>query len=655
MRQALDKISTKILRIIPFVLSLVTPLLFLPVTADYFAFNKYFFIAVIGSVSLIAWCIRNLTRGKLHFTTSPALLPLIVLVIANIISSVWVSPTQHVSLFGQTSLFFFLAIIFITVTSSQKNHFTIISSIYGLIISASLLSLFTVLHYFGLVEKVFSTQILTDRFFNPTGSILPAISFTLPILIATVIFTTGIKNWITKSALFASVLLMIIGTIINFSLILPKNGTPVISILPILAGWSIAVDTFKTWQTALFGTGPETFFTAFTRLRPAYLNLNANLWSIRFSESSNFIFTLITTTGIIGTLSFILSFLRPLSVSWKNKTNVEEKNSLNFLLMALAIVILSFIVIPTGIVSLVLGIVLLICITIFQKIQGLKSVKDVTFSLSSNTSTPSYHDLPETSRTTVSTSFLPWVVTIISVALLTTFWFFGSKMYMASVVYKQATSLVQSDPYSSYLKFQKAAALDTFNPYYPQKISQIYLSIADAYLTKKDATEEEKKAGADFAQRALDAGKLSAKLDPLNVTTWENLFSIYRSLIPYAQGSSDMAFSHALQAASLDPTNPAIYLQLGTLFYNLGDAEQAIKFIDRAAELKQNWDLPYFNLSSIYKAKKDYAKALQYAKAGLQFTDPKGESITAVQEEIKALEKLAPTPTPAATQSATTK
>lgn len=651
MRQALDKISTKILRIIPFVISVITPLLFLPITADHFAFNKYFFIAIIGTVSLIAWCIRNLTRGKLHFTTSPALVPLIVLVIANIISSVWISPTKHVSLFGQTSLFFFLAIIFITVTSSQKNRFTIISSIYGLVISASLLSLFTLLHYFGILGNIFSSTLLTDRFFNPTGSILPAISFTLPILLATIVFTIGIKNWIIKSTLFASVLLMIIGTIINISLILPQNGAPVLSILPIKAGWSIAVDTFKAWQTALFGTGPETYFTAFTRLRPVYLNLNTNIWTVRFSESSNFIFTLITTTGVIGTLAFIFSFLRPLAVSWKNKTNNEEKGSLNFLLTALAMIILSFIAIPTGIVSLVLGIILLICITIFQKIQGLKSVKDVTFSLSSNTSTPSYHDLPETSRTTISTSFLPWLVTIISVALLTTFWFFGSKMYLASTVYKKAISLVQADPYSSYLNFQKAASIDTYNPYYPQKVSQIYLSIANAYLSKEDATEEDKKNGADFAQRALDAGKQSAKLDPLNVTAWENLFSIYRALIPYADGSVDMAYSHAIQAATLDPTNPAIYLQIGTLFYNLGDADQAIKFIDRSSELKQNWDLPYFNLASIYKAKKDYARALQYAKAGLQYTDPKGENITAVQEEIKSLEKLVPAP--AATQSGT--
>lgn len=651
MRHTLDKISTQILRVVPFVLSLLVPLFFLPFTADYFAFNKFFFIAVIGTISLAAWCLRNLTRGKLHFTTSPALLPLIILVLANIVSSIWLSPTQHVSLFGQTSLFFFLTIIFIAVTSSQKNRFTINSGIYGLIISGSLLSLFTLLHHFGITGKIFSSEVVNNRLLNPTGGILPAISYTLPILIATTIYTTGIKNWIIKSALFASVLLMIAGTIVNINLILPQNGQPVVSILPVRAGWSIAVDTFKTWRTALLGTGPETYFTAFTRLRPAYLNLDKNLWNNRFSESSNFIFTLITTTGLIGALAFLFSFLRPMIVSLKNKIKIEEKNSFNFLLLALSAVIVSFFVIPTGIVSLTLGFVLLICLTTQLKLENFKSVKDITFSLSADASTSSdYHDLSETAIISVSTSFLPWLVTFLSVAILASYWFFAGKMYLASVSFKQAANIIQTDLYGAYLKFQKASELDTFNPYYPQNLSQIYLSIANTNLAKKDPTDQEKQNGVDFAQRAIDAGKISAQLNPVNVTAWENLFSVYRTLIPYAQGSADLAISHALQAASVDPTNPAIYLQLGILFYNLGDTDQAIKFIDRSNELKQNWDLPYFNLSGIYKAKKEYSKALRYAQTGLQYTDPKSTDLPTIQEEIKSLQKLVP---PTATPSAT--
>lgn len=653
MRQTLDKISTKILRVVPFLLALITPLFFLPITVDYFSFNKYFFIAIIGTVSLVAWCIRNLTRGKLHFTISPALLPLVILVIANIVSSIWLSPTKHVSLFGQTSLFFFLAIIFITVTSSQKNRFTVVSGVYGLIVSASMLSLFTLFHYFGIIGKVFSSELLTNHFFNPTGNILSAITFTIPILVATTIFTTGIKNWTLKSALFASVLLMIIGTIINISFILPQNGQPVFFLLPMRAGWSIAVDTMKTWQTALFGTGPETFFSAFTRLRPVYLNLDENIWSMRFSESSSFFFTLVTTTGIIGSLAFVLSFLRPFLTSFRNRKNIEEKTLYSFISTSLVVVIVSFFVVPTGIVSLTTAIILITCLTVLQKLENQKLVKDINISLSADSpDSPVYTDLPENMGSRVTASFLPWFVIFISVAILSSYWFFAGKMYLASVSYKQATELIESNPYESYLKYQKAAELDVYNPYYPQRLSQVFLSIANAYLTKTDATEDDKKSGTDFAQRAIDAGKISARLDPLNVSTWENLYNIYRGLIPYAQGSVDMAVSHGLQAASIDPTNPAIYLQLGTLFYNLGDADQAIKFIDRSVGLKQNWNLPYLSLSSIYKAQKQYAKALQYAQLGLQYTDPKSEEdLTTIKEEIKSLEKLSPA-TPA-TQSAT--
>lgn len=652
MHQTLDKISTKILRTIPFVLSFLVPLFFLPLTTDYFAFNKYFLVAVLGSISLIAWCVRNLVRGKMQFTSSPALLPLIILVIANIVSSVWLSPTKHVSLFGQTSLFFFLAIIFITTTSSQKNRFIVGSTITGLIASASFLSLFTLLHYFGLTAKITAISTFTSKYFNPTGSILPAISFVIPILVATVFYTTTVKNWTKRSFLFASVLLMIIGTIINISLILPQNGTPTISILPFAAGWSIAVDTMKTWQTALLGTGPETYFTAFTRLRPAYLNLTNNIWNLRFSESSNFIFTLITTTGLLGSLAFVFTFLRPLFTTLKNKDRFEEKSSVNFLLIALIITCLSYIAIPTGIVSLVLGFVLLIALTVEFKLNSLKDTKDVNLSLAATNTpaAPEYRDLPQS--TTVSTSFIPWFILICSLGLLSVYWVFAGKMYAASMSYNQATNVLQMDAYSAFLSYQKAAELDPYNPYYQQKLSQIYLTVSKAYLTKKDATTEEKTAGTDFAQRALDAGKKAALLDPFNVTSWENLFTTYRDLISYADGAANMALSHGLQAASLDPTNPTLYLQIGTLLYNLGDTDQAITYINRASELKQNWNLPYLNLSSIYEIKKDYTRALQYAKAALQYTAADSTDLNTIQEEVNSLQKLVPN-TQSATSSAT--
>lgn len=657
MLQALDKISTKFLRLVPFVLGFLVPLFFLPTTVDYFALNKYYLIVVIGTLSLLAWCVRSLVRGKLSFTASPALLPLVILVIANIVSSVWLSSTPHNSLFGQTSLFFFMLIIFVTVTSSQKNHQTINLALYGLISSATILSIFTLLHYFDLVSKIIPATSLSSRYFNPTGSVLPALTFTLPILVATIVYTIGIKNRILQSLLFCSILLMIAGSVLNVSLVLPQNGTLGIYILPFSAGWSIAIDVLKSWKSALLGTGPETYFSAFTRLRPAYLNLDKNIWNIRFSESSNYIFTLLTTTGLIGTLAFLFSFLSPLVSVFKQKSHIEEKNSFNFIVSALIAVIISFFAVPVGVVSLALALVLLILLTIELKLNNSKFTKDISYSLAADTvSTSIYHDLPNSVTRSVSSSFLPWIVTFISVALLSGFWFFASQMYLGSVYYKNAAALTKAEPYQSFLMYQKAAQTDTYNTYYQQRMSQIYLAVSVAYLSKDNATADEKTNGTNFAQNALDAGKLAAKVDPLNVTAWENLFTIYKTLIPYAEGSSDLALSHGLQAISLDPTDSSLYLQLGTLIYNLGDADNSIKYIERASELKQDWNIPYINLSTIYKTNKDYSKALQYAQVGLQYTDLKSTDLSIIQEEIKALQKLAPAAatTPTATSSATT-
>ena len=128
----------------------------------------------------------------------------------------------HISLFGQTALFSSLTIIFITVTSSQKNRLAIKSAVIGLIGSATILSLFTLSHYFGLTKLLFpDSDTFANRFFNLTGSLLPALTFTFPILIATITYALQIKKWLQKSVVFVCALLMIAASVVNLSLILP--------------------------------------------------------------------------------------------------------------------------------------------------------------------------------------------------------------------------------------------------------------------------------------------------------------------------------------------------------------------------------------------------------------------------------------------------
>jgi hypothetical protein len=652
MLKFLDKFSTFLLRYIPFLLAFLTPLFFLPITADPFTFNKFYLVTFLASLSLLSWCVRSLVRGKLSFTASPSLLPLLILVAAHLVSSLWLSPIQHVSLFGQSAFFISLLIIFITTTSSQKNRALIDSVIFGLVLSTSLLSLTTILHHFDLLNQLISLDLLDNKFFSPAGGILVSFIYTLPVLIATMGFLIVTKNWLQKSLLFASVIIMIVASLINLTLVLPQGGQPVLFLLPYRASWSIAVDIFKNWQTALFGTGPDTYLSVFTRLKPGFLNVDDTLWSLRFPESGSFFLTLITTIGLVGSLSFVVSFLKPISLSLKHRAAQMSNPSFVFLSLSLITSLVAFILTPASIALLVFGVLALITITVEFKLMGLKAVKDVSLSLSAKNETESfYQNLPDTAKASPYVFILPWVTTLLSLVLLIMYWIYAVPAYSASMQIKQAGDIIGTNPVGAYLKELEAARLDPFNSTYPMLLSQFFDNAAISLLNKKDATADEKTSATEYMQRAIDYGKKAATLNPYNVIVWENLATIYQSFIGVADGAQNFAVSHFAQAISLDPTNPELRLKLGVLFFNLGDVDQSIKLVGQAIELKQNWSLPYYNMGLIYRSKEDNARALQYLKAGLQYAEPDSEDYTKFQEEISALEKLAPAAeaTPSAT------
>lgn len=643
MRQGLDKFSTQILRYVPFLLSFFTPIFFLPFTTDIFVFNKFYLVSFLATISLIAFCLRSLVRGKISLTMSPSFFPVLILALANLVSSIWISPAKHNSLFGQTTLFFSLAIIFITATSSQKNRVVINTVIYGLISSAVFLSLVTILHRFDLLSSYISSDLLTSQHFNLTGGVLPALVFTLPIILASIAFLILDKSWLTKSLLFTAVLFMIVASLVNLTLIFPQNGQQYLFLLPYQVSWSIAVDVFKNWQTALLGSGPETYLTAFTRLRPSYLNYNPALWELRFPESSSFFLTLITTTGVIGAVSFLLSFAKPLSVSLKHRQANLENPSLIFLTVSLLVTLISFVIVPAGIVTIVLAFVLSIALTIELKLLGVKETNDFSYTISAKSEPHGlYQEISDSEKITPASLVLPWVTTLLSAVLLVVYWLYAIPTYKASISAMEAQRLIETNPVGAYSKELEATKLNPYNSGYKIALSQFFKSAALTLLNKPKPTADETKNATEYMQRSIDYGKQAALLDPYNVMVWENLSDIYQSFIGYADNAQNFAVSHLVQAITLDPTNPKLRLKLGILFYNLGDSDQAIKIISQAIELKQNWEIPYYNISLIYKSKKDFPRALQYLRVGLQYADQNSENYLKVQEEIKALEKLVP-------------
>jgi tetratricopeptide (TPR) repeat protein len=635
MRNTINKVSLFLLHNIPSFIFLAIPLFFLTNTIDYFAFNKFYLLNLVASFSLIFWCLQNITNRRISLTLSPGLSALLLLVVVHIFSALFMSPTKALSLTGMTTLFSSLFIIYFTITSTSPSLKTISRQIYVLLFSILILSLFTVLHFFGLSKFLLLTELLDSPHFNFTGGVFAGVSFTIPILFASLVyiyFTSEIK---TKIALFLVSGIMITATIVNISLMLPKNGVSPISQLPIGASWSIALDIFKYPGTALIGTGPETYLATFTRLRPSSLNNNSQIWNTRFSESGSLFLTLVTTTGLLGGLSFIFFFLKNITQSLRFFKNVDTENKplFAFLISALFGYLILFIVSPGGLVSIIIACTLLGVMTQLLKKENYSKIKTLNFNITSD----------ESSNNALS-NFLPILTLILSIFLLVTYWSFGIRFYGASVALKQARVKIETDLTGSFLKQQQAQKLNPYDASYSIVISQTYQQVALFYLQKEKPTEQDKQNAIDTMQRAIDAGRIAAKTDPFNVLVWENLSNIYQSFIGSADGATDLAISHLSQAIAVDSTNPKLRLQMGILFYNLGDKEQALKLINQSIDLKPNWEVPYVNLYSIYSVDKDYTRAESNLKQAIALINPSSPDYEKLQIELNKLsERVSPT------------
>lgn len=650
MRQSIDKIATFVLRFIPAFLAIAIPLFFLTTTPDYFSFNKQYLLFAVASISLTAYIFRVLARGKIHLTLSPSLLPVILLIIAYVVPSIWMHQNPRAALFGPTAMIISLAIIFITTTSTQKNSQLINSTIIGLIFSATILSIVAILQNFGLLANIFSYEILKNPFFTLSGNPFYSLTFIIPITIATLTYTFYSRNWVIKPILFSLSIIMLIGIFLSAKLLLPQNGNPGLAILPLSTGWSIAVDSFKLPKTAIFGYGPDNFANAFSRLKPASLNLNKDFWSIRFNNSTTEALTVLTITGILGLLSFATFLLNPISVIIKKIKDYSDPETV--FISALAIIsALLFFVLPNNVLNYTLLFVSTILLTVKLKLSNNKKIKDVHVGITANEleSGGLYSDISSSTKQ-IQLPVLPWILTGMSAVLLAVFWTGSINIYKAANAISVAGKNIKDNPQLSYEKQLEAAKLDPYNPYYKINLSQTYLAIANNLLSKEDATDEQKKQAIDYANLAINESKGAAELDPQNVQVWENFANIARQLaVLNVQGSIDWTLATYGQAISVDPTNPSLRVQLGTFYYLLGDYDTAAKILDQALELKPDWNVSYFNQSEVYKAKKDYTRALAFMKEGLKYTDQNSEDIAKINEEIKALEKLAPAP--AATNS----
>lgn len=611
------KIADNIFKfLVPFLLFL-TPLFFLTFTPDFFGFNKMYLVFVSSLIILGVFFARNIVNQKAVYHATPLDLPIFLFLLAILLSTFAVSSNRWLPLWNRTGIILSLTLLYFALTQIKTANLRL--WLQALFASSFILSWIAVFSYMQFLGKILPWEFVKSQLFNPTGSLISFVAFQAILLPGIIYFGLKTNQFLNKLLYFLVAALALISSIMVASLMLPGKQNALI-LLPYSTGWWIAVEIFKNAKSAFLGVGPESFLSAFTQYKPAAFN-TGDLWTLRFTSSSNEVLHILTTLGVIGLATFIYLIVRTGKILLKN----VKKDDFNFALkLSLFVCVLSFILIPANFLSLFLFYILIILIA--RQISSQKEIE------SGN----------------IVKIFSGLVIILMLVVL-----YFAVRVYRGEVAFAQALLFAnQNKGLETYNKETDAIRLNPFQEKYRTSFSQVNLALANSLAGKENLSDQDRQNITQLISQSIDEAKAAAAMDPTNVTYWENLASIYRTLINFANGSDQWAIASYAQAINLDPANPSLRVDLGGLFYGLGDYDSAIDQFRRAIDLKTDLANAYYNLSWAYRQKQDPAMAYQAMQQVLSLIPQDTEDFIKATQELEQLRVLLPETAQTATAAA---
>jgi len=279
--------------------------------------------------------------------------------------------------------YFFAILGFYLIINIVKDKNSLLFLMSSLVIGGILLSVSAILSFFKIY--ILSLPGTHTQAFTPLGSSLEQEIYFIAVFAVTFYYvyrlikskTSGSEGAklsqqeLTKAISFGVASLIILMGIIVTTYSLFKLDKPML--LPAEAGFQISLseislDSGRIAQGFLLGSGFGTYAVDFSRWKQITFNQNQDIWNLTFSQSSNFIFELLTTTGVLGLCAYIfllIRVLRELKIGPQNK-----------MLISVIVMFLISLLLPLGFTSQALFFILL---GLFAANQGLISKAESRF------------------------------------------------------------------------------------------------------------------------------------------------------------------------------------------------------------------------------------------------------------------------------------
>lgn len=719
MKESFVKLAQSLILTLAVAAAIVSPLLFLPTTTEFFEFNKYNAYILITIIGFVIWAIKMVIEKRTVFTRTPLDIPIVVfggVLLFSALSSI----DQFVSINGGNGKvwpaflpFIVLALFYFLVSSNLKSRKQINLIIWALVGATAIASLFAISSYFGaflpfdfaqirsfntvgVINKLALLQVLilpiaiswaiyekdqATRIIATACTLIMAFSFVLinflpaylGLAVAIVFLGVGtLKVKLTKTqqghaAILAVVFVLFLvirfvpqvakGTLYQW--IIKKDAgvteaqqidTPKERIIPGQAAWDISAQSIG--KRPLFGTGVGTYPYVYTQLKPREINATDD-WSVRFANSSSEFTEIVATTGILGTLAFLLLLVAVLRLVWT--LVFKSQNTIVYLPLAssaLGFIVLTFIATSSFAITSVFFLVLA-CLAILAKAYNEDHVFDVTVELATlknrfswlQIGTPGSDPLIKTEATAkgAKSQLLPAIFALAVVALSLLIANQQTNAYRAEYFFRQSLLASRSNDGNRVVQFeQKALQINPAIDTYHRALSQTALNAAINLSQQKNLSDEQKQLLGQLAQVAIDQGKAASgyQILPLrlpgisapSVANWETLSSAYQALIGSVQGADTHAANTLAQAVALDPQNPILHTRLGNLYERLGNIDLAQRKYEDAKIVKNDYGPAYYSLANILISKKGdvltIVQNLTLAKRFLPASDPASDDIT---------------------------
>ena len=635
-------------------MAFLLPLFFLPITIEFYEFNKLVLLAVLVTLGALAWALKTALTGKWGIRRSPFDLPVLVFWLVTLVSTIF-SDSQIVSLFGQyarwhPSLFSVTVVTGLYfLVSWHINEKTLRRLLWSLIISTTIGALLFLPQYFG--ANLFGQDWSNRATFTPLGSpavlalfigavagvglkkLLDANNRWLKIALTADLFVFAavlalLGSAVGGLALVAAVLTTILttplemltkskfhllgalaaGLIFALAVFVPpllgkstflNRSFPQEVTLDLRTSWSVSATSFR--QKPFWGSGPSTFLSDFTRYKPLRFN-QSQLWTIRFDKPLNEYLLTFAEEGLIG----ILAWLILIAVVVREAVRGKGWETLPLAGAVLAgFLLTNATILPAVLLTIALGTI--------SPSQG--------------------NDIPETGVNKVGWKHVIPLLIVMGLGILEFTWLY--RAYAAE--YWQRHSRTTDNLAQAYNDQVKSASSLPWQTSYRLSLSQTAFLTANELAKKEKPTEEDKQRVKQLVAQAINEARIATDLNSLNAGNWENLAQIYRSLIGAAKDAEQWSVDSYQKAINLDLFNPLLRVGFGGLYFQLAQYNLAAEQFRAAVNLKLDFANAHYNLGRTYKELGEKALAIQELETALQLSDP---GVQGYEEAKKVLNEL---------------